>query len=217
MGGRLSSGRPKSTSGRRMRTHQTEADEIEDDVPASLLIEDHDMFPKQLPPRPSSFPSPPSGPSRRSGLDSPSPVGRRSRNTTLPLHHVPPRPAGYTMTNVPPKEKALWHWANVENLDIFLADVYDYYIFDGYWSIILSRILNLATVVFIVGFCLFLTQCIDYSKIRGSNKLEEIYVHRCTARMGFFPNLILWLTTFVCFTRSFGYVKALNTSVGCPF
>ena len=41
------------------------------------------------------------------------------------------------------KEKALWRWANVENLDNFLKDVYDYFLGNGIWSILLSRALNL--------------------------------------------------------------------------
>lgn len=42
-----------------------------------------------------------------------------------------------------PKEKAMWRWANVQNLDKFLEDVYSYYIGRGIWSILLSRLLNL--------------------------------------------------------------------------
>ena len=42
-----------------------------------------------------------------------------------------------------PKEKAMWRWANVQNLDKFLADVYNYYLGRGIWSIFLSRMLNL--------------------------------------------------------------------------
>ena len=44
---------------------------------------------------------------------------------------------------VDPKERALWRWANVENLDNFLKDVYDYFLGNGIWCIMLSRVLNL--------------------------------------------------------------------------
>ena len=41
------------------------------------------------------------------------------------------------------KEQAMWRWANVQNLDNFLKDVYAYFLGSGIWSIILSRVLNL--------------------------------------------------------------------------
>jgi autophagy-related protein 9 len=41
------------------------------------------------------------------------------------------------------REKALWTWINVANLDAFVHDVYDYYIGDGIWTILLTRLLNL--------------------------------------------------------------------------
>lgn len=42
-----------------------------------------------------------------------------------------------------PKEKAMWRWANVENLDNFFRDVYVYFIGNGIWCIVLSRALNI--------------------------------------------------------------------------
>ena len=42
-----------------------------------------------------------------------------------------------------PKERALWLWAQVENLDQFLERVYVYYDNKGFWSITFGRILNL--------------------------------------------------------------------------
>lgn len=41
------------------------------------------------------------------------------------------------------REQAMWRWANVQNLDNFLKDVYAYFLGNGIWSIILSRGLNL--------------------------------------------------------------------------
>jgi autophagy-related protein 9 len=48
---------------------------------------------------------------------------------------------------VDPKEKAMWLWANVENLDNFLKDVYTYFLGNGMWSILLNRALSLLYVV----------------------------------------------------------------------
>ena len=44
---------------------------------------------------------------------------------------------------IDPRERAMWRWANVQNLDNFLTDVYDYYLGNGIWCILLSRVLNL--------------------------------------------------------------------------
>ena len=61
---------------------------------------------------------------------------------------VSPRVTRFEEVNDPlviadPKMKAIWRWANVENLDNFLWEVYDYYIGNGIWCILLSRVLNL--------------------------------------------------------------------------
>lgn len=45
--------------------------------------------------------------------------------------------------SIDPKERALWKWTNVQNLDNFLEDVYFYYTEKGFYSIVLDRILNL--------------------------------------------------------------------------
>lgn len=49
---------------------------------------------------------------------------------------------------ISPKDRALWKWANVENLDSFLQDVYLYFQGKGIYCILLSRILNLMLVIF---------------------------------------------------------------------
>lgn len=41
------------------------------------------------------------------------------------------------------RERALWRWINVEDLDSFLQEVYIYYVGKGIWAIALSRLLNL--------------------------------------------------------------------------
>ncbi|KAI9881856.1 MAG: autophagy protein atg9, partial [Watsoniomyces obsoletus] len=100
------------------------------------------------------------------------------------------------VANADPREKALYRWTNVVNLDVFLQDVYLYYLLRGFWSILLRRLIGLVTVAFVVGFSLFLTQCIDYSSIKNSTEMFQILVPQCTRRMGFFANALLWGTTF---------------------
>lgn len=136
-----------------------EDDRDDDDVPASLLVEgdDDDVGPQDL------APPPPHAPPSRNIHDNDEPLlgpsTRETRNhwdrvkTHQPIHPIPPRivpvptQAGGQrrggLAFVDPKEKAMWRWANVENLDNFLADVYDYFLGNGIKSILLSRVLNL--------------------------------------------------------------------------
>ncbi|KAI5950627.1 ATG9 [Candida margitis] len=99
---------------------------------------------------------------------------------TLPLHNMtksyrkPPQQQ-YVNTNykptrtranrlvIPPKERALYLWANITNMDEFLNDVYYYYRGKGLLNIVLSRIVDLIILVFIIGFTIFLKWGIDYS------------------------------------------------------
>ncbi|KAK9457674.1 autophagy protein Apg9-domain-containing protein [Dipodascopsis uninucleata] len=105
-----------------------------------------------------------------------------------------------------PRERALWKWVNVENLDNFLQEVYEYYMGNGIYSIIISRAINLATLAFVVGFSTYLTACIDYSLIRKSTKLSEIQVPQCISKQGFFATFCLWILMLVWFLRLFHYI-----------
>ncbi len=129
--------------------------EDDDDVPESLLLgDDRNKFES----------SPPGAPTRRpAGQDTlPAPVPGPSTNRTRAqweatrAHqrlHNERRVEGSAATRIrrgwnallaaDPKEKAMWRWANVQNLDSFLYDVYQYYLGRGIWSIALTRALNL--------------------------------------------------------------------------
>ncbi|WAQ88196.1 hypothetical protein PtA15_9A322 [Puccinia triticina] len=89
-------------------------------------------------------------------------------------------PAGHQPLG--PKEMALWRWVNVDDLDEFLQDVYSYYVGNGIWAIGLSRLSNLMTVGFVIGFSIFLFGCIDYSILRSSHHLHEVIVPQCVSR-----------------------------------
>ncbi|KAL6940475.1 hypothetical protein ACO0QE_004376 [Hanseniaspora vineae] len=77
------------------------------------------------------------------------------------------------------KEKALWKWANIENLDLFLIKVYNYYLGSGFKCILVEKFLNLFTLIFITFFGTFSTNCIDYSKFHQAQKLQDIVVDQC--------------------------------------
>ncbi len=203
------SSRPKwLTKGQRL----FEVEDADDDVPASLLIEGADVG---LSPGSIALPPPPSvinerRPSPRRGQQPRSAQGGSQTTSTRPgtLPAPPPairRFAG--IANADPREKALYRWTNVVNLDVFLDDVYMYYQRNGFWSILLGRLIGLLTVAFVIGFSLFLTQCIDYRLIKSSSKLEEVLISRCTRRMGFLPNILLWATTFIWVSKVFQCIR----------
>lgn len=81
-----------------------------------------------------------------------------------------------------PREKALWIWVNQTDLDTFLQDAYHYYTGCGIWSIILRTFLLLLQAGFVVGFLTFLGWCIDYSKLPGSHKMDDVLVKQCIQR-----------------------------------
>lgn len=122
-------------------------DDLDDEVPMSLLIEgDEDLAG--------------AGERRQSGEILPPVPGPQSRGTRAQwqatqdqqrLHHEmgPGNPTqriigrAARLNIVDAKEKAMWRWANVENLDNFLREVYDYYIGNGIWCMLLHKLLNL--------------------------------------------------------------------------
>ena len=196
-----------------------EADEADDEVPLSLLIEgDRNGVPVS--------PLPPTTGRQNKSLE-PIPVAGHATGATRAkwqatkeqqqLHRtpaVPPpligqrsqRSRAHPLMMIDPKEKAMWRWANVENLDNFLKDVYDYFLGNGVWCILLSRVLNLLTLAFVVGFGTFLTQCINYKKIPGSTKMEQILVPKCTKNMSGFSNFLIWIFAFLWIAKVFQYL-----------
>ena len=201
----------------RLPVNLPEADDADDDVPPSLLTEENQGLPivvddgeggEQDPlvsQRPSS-----SGSERakwqatqhqqRLYQDSPSSITTTERT----------QPVRNPLMMIDPKEQALWRWANVENLDNFLRDVYRYYLGKGIWSILLSRFLNLLTLLFVVGFGTFLTSCIDYKKIPNSKGTADILVPQCTKQMSGFANLLIWLFVFMWVFKLFEYTYKIR-------
>ncbi|KAI9823521.1 MAG: autophagy protein atg9 [Phylliscum demangeonii] len=111
---------------------------------------------------------------------------------------------------IDPKERAMWRWANVENLDNFLKDVYDYFLGHGIWCIVLSRALQLLTFGFVVGFSTFLTMCIDYKKVPESKTMSQILVPKCIQRMSTSASLLIWLLAFFWIVKAFQLVLDLR-------
>lgn len=132
---------------------EVEIEEADDEVPASLLVEGgahHATGADDQPPREPrrQFPVP--------LIPGPSTRETRAQWKTAQVHQrlyhdghdtqvrkTRTSKGNFGLAVADPKEKALWRWANVENLDNFLKDVYDYFLGNGIWCIILSRVLNL--------------------------------------------------------------------------
>ena len=106
-------------------------------------------------------------------------------------------PPNQTNVLLDPRERALWRWTNVQNLDNFLHDVYGYYQGKGMYSTLLSTTLGLLTSAFVIGFSVFLTTCIDYGKISKGKELSDILIPKCTAKMSGTFNVLIWLCTFI--------------------
>lgn len=122
--------------------------EEDDEVPQSLLIEDHGnpISPlRQQQPRPLSSPVP--GPATKAARAKWQATQEQQRlHTEIPRRRGKSSQSGRPfsgLTVASPRERAMWRWANVEDLDNFLSDVYEYFLGNGIWSILLSRLLNL--------------------------------------------------------------------------
>lgn len=63
---------------------------------------------------------------------------------------------------IPPKERALYLWANIENMDEFLIDLYYYYRGKGFANIVMGRAVDILILVFILTFTTFLKWGINY-------------------------------------------------------
>jgi autophagy-related protein 9 len=130
----------------------------DDDVPASLMLEGRknastrrDPVRGRMPPAAThELPPPVPGPATRhtrqqweatrtqQRLHDHGVAGNAPSIPRNPVHTI-----GRGIFHPDPKARAMWKWANVENLDNFLTQVYDYYTMKGIWSIALKRILSL--------------------------------------------------------------------------
>lgn len=202
------------------RSRNTPRTKDEDDVPQSLLYEggrDDSRSPderRQRAPLREALPEPVPGPSSRTARiqwDTVQAQQQLHNDRDRHSQQAPPAPmtaSGFYITT--PEDKAMWRWVNVDNLDTFLNDVYDYYTGKGMWSITLSRLLSLAQSAFIVALGIFLTYSVDYAAIPTSKKLSDIVLPNSTSAMGFFPSLMLWLFTIWWFLRAARMVMELR-------
>ncbi|KAF2147160.1 uncharacterized protein K452DRAFT_217399 [Aplosporella prunicola CBS 121167] len=180
------------------------AAEEDDDVPESLLLgpaateKPKDDGRRKGVPVSGRLPSPVPGPSTRNTRAKWDITKARhrlhdddDRPVPRPIQRKAPRGGGAIFSD--PKEEAMWRWVNVQNLDRFLAQVYDYYIRRGIWSIILTEVLELLRLAFLAGLLFTLTSCIQYKQIFHAKSLTDIVIPKCAQQVHGFKLFLLWL------------------------
>lgn len=176
-GARRDTEQKSRSRGRAKRQGLQEVEELDDEVPASLLVEGASDGEGNLesPPRPPVQPAqrlqpdleasaiPVPGPSTNQVRQQWETVQAQQRlhpenwrNRSSASRPLVQRPRPGLMMN--PKDRAMWRWANVENLDNYLKDVYMYFMGNGIWCIGLGRALNL---LYVYRLAICLLGCTD--------------------------------------------------------
>lgn len=139
------------------------------------------------------------GPSRYASRapQSSRPTSRPSRGTTAIRPTLRPNP----------QAEATWLYTNAHNLDAFLLEVYQYFVQHGVWSILLSRVLTLLTELFAFSFTMFLTTCLDYSKLPTSKSTAEIMVPKCMAKAPWYKSTALFFFTLYWLFKLLRYTR----------
>ncbi|KAG9232345.1 autophagy-related protein 9 [Amylocarpus encephaloides] len=190
--------------------------DADDDVPQSLLIEDHVIAGPSSPSQPRNRPQK----QRKRQPAIPGPSSRENRahweaaQAQQQLHQdtrqdyqsrTRERPAAQMFTGSP-KDKAMWRWNNVTNIDNFLHGVYHYYRGCGFWCIVMAMSLSILQQIFLAVFVTFLTFCIDYKLIPHSKKLSQVLIPKCTTEISGLANAIIWIFTLAVFIQIYGLV-----------
>ncbi|KAJ2744242.1 autophagy protein atg9 [Coemansia sp. BCRC 34301] len=95
------------------------------------------------------------------------------------------------------RERALRAWRDAKHQDEFFCRVYAYYAGKGALPIILTRLLQLVTLVFVVALSTFVFGCIDHAKVRKQKSLSAVVIPQCTSQFSLPTTLFLW--AFVAF------------------
>lgn len=157
-------GKGKSRSHHLAASPRLLAEEPDDDVPASLLIEGNNHHPDpEIPNRIQAKQVAP--PKRAPAIPTPSEQQIREErerahwemtqeqqklhddgeNRANFVSHTPQnisQNTGYYLTGSP-KDKAMWRWVNVTNLDNFIVELYAYFEGAGIWCIVLAKVIDI--------------------------------------------------------------------------
>lgn len=102
---------------------------------------------------------------------------------------------------IPPKERALYLWANIVNMDEFLIDVYYYYRGKGFANIVMGRAVDIVILIFILLFTTFLKWGIDYDYFfnHWSSKLDVNLTLHDLVIPGYFIHRVPFSVKFLLF------------------
>lgn len=101
----------------------------------------------------------------------------------------------------------MWTYTNANNLDAFLLEVYQYYVDHGVWSILLARGISLCTELFVFSFAMFLTTCIDYSKVPTSRSTSQVLIPKCMSKASWTKNVAMFVFIMYWFWRLARYMS----------
>ena len=104
----------------------------------------------------------------------------------------PPNSAG--------RMQAVHEWKQTRNWDQFYRTLYEYYSGRGLWTIVMAKLLNLMTMLFVVSFATFLVGCVDHTGIsssRGHRTLSDAILDGCPVISSTFHRFSL--LAFGCF------------------
>ncbi|KAJ2696932.1 autophagy protein atg9 [Coemansia sp. IMI 209128] len=90
------------------------------------------------------------------------------------------------------RERALRAWRDAKHQDEFFCRVYAYYTGKGALTLILTRVLQLATLLFVVALSTFVFGCIDHAKVRKQKSLSAVVIPQCTSHFSLPATLFLW-------------------------
>ncbi|KAJ2144616.1 autophagy protein atg9 [Coemansia sp. RSA 564] len=108
------------------------------------------------------------------------------------------------------RERALRAWRDARHQDDFFCRVYAYYVGKGALTIILSRVLQLATLAFVVVLSTFVFGCIDHAKVREQKSLSAVVIPQCTQKLTWPVTLALWSSA------AFWMAQVVRTALDVP-
>lgn len=139
------------------------------------------------------------------------PLGRPKRLAAWRPNYISTAP---TSARPNPQADATWMFTNAGNLDAFLLEVYQYYVQHGLWSVMLSKAINQVTELFVFSFAMFLTTCIDYTKIPSSKSTAEVLIPKCMSKASSLKSAALFFFVMYWFVTLANNVRSVRRLFG---
>ncbi|XP_062325375.1 autophagy-related protein 9A [Osmerus eperlanus] len=89
------------------------------------------------------------------------------------------------LVHVPEGAKSQWH--HIENLDLFFQRVYNLHQKNGFTCMLLGEIFELVQLLFVVGFTVFLANCVDYDILFANKFVNHTDSSKVTLPDAFLP------------------------------